>query len=246
MLVAAALVPHSALLVPGAAGATQVLDVERAAAVAAVADLLVAGPEVVVVVAAGPGEHLTGRLQPSLAAAGIDDTWLGWPARPTAGAGGVRIVRDVGASVALHLLGAAGWAGPVEVLTVPPEDGPGLRALGGDVAAGRRTGLLLAAGLSARRGPGSPIPPDERAAAVDDAVLADLVDLGAAAAGRLAAVPPDLAVSAWAPWQVLLGAVGPVGPDGPDEPRGGPAPLRGDLRLVGAPFGATYAVLVWT
>ena len=51
-------------------------------------------------------------------------------------------------------------------------------------------------------------------AAVDEALLAGLRDAGSAARDRLAAVDPglaaDLAVTAWAPWQVALGAV-PLG-----------------------------------
>jgi hypothetical protein len=103
------------------------------------------------------------------------------------------------------------------------------------VAGARRVGLLLVGGLSARHGPDGPLATDERAAAVDAAVLADLVDLGPAARARLADVPAHLArvlaISAWGPWQVLVGAA------------------SGDATVVtqhaSAPLGAAYATVSW-
>lgn len=272
MLVAAALIPPTALLVPGASGATPVLGVERAAAVAATTAVRAARPEVVVVVAPGrsPGRHAAGRLRPSLGAVGLDDARLGWPPRPSHGRGPAVVVDDPSAAVGLLLLDRAGWTGPAEVVTVADADPVTLRALGAEVVSGRNAGLLLVGGLSARRGPDGPLETDERAAVFDDAAVSDLVDLGPAARARLAAVSRDLAaqleVSAWAPWQVLLGAVtasdGPTGP-GPDDPAPGrvgqgapagvnvPTPALSDRapavvrHHVSAPFGATYASISW-
>ena len=234
MLVAAALVPHTVLLVPGAAGAADPLAEVRAAAVGAVNELMAAAPDRLVVVTPqpqGPPRWLPSP-RPSLAAAGIDDDDLGWAGTVPADA----LAHEVGTSVAMLLLRAAGWTGPVSAVSVATEDAAGLHDLGaGLVVGGERVALLLAATLSARRGPASPLDADPRAATLDDAVLADLSDLGAHSVARLAAVPPelarDLAVSAWGPWQVLLGALR-EGATGTVHHGGGVGSIR-------------YAVLSW-
>lgn len=233
MLAAAAFVPHTALLVPGAAGAAEVLGPVRSAALAAVGDLTAAVDRVVVVVPqrAGPPLRRRGPMRPSLAAAGIDDADLGWGPHEAGDP-----VTDVATSVALLLLRSGGWAGPVETVAVSADDALGLRDLGAGLADGPdRVGLLLAGTLSARRSPESPLAFDVRAAAVDDEALADLSDLGPHARARLAAVPAglarDLAISAWAPWQVLLGAA----------PDGGTATVHHGGSLTGV----RYAVVSW-
>jgi hypothetical protein len=236
VLVAAALVPPTALLVPGAAGRADVLADERATALDAVRILVDAGPEVVVVVPPGTGPVALGRLRPSLAAAGVDDAALDWSPRPTRGAGRGRRVDDVAAAVGLLLLDHAGWGGPVEVLPAPPTDGATLRMRGDELANGaRRVALLLVGGLSARHGPDGPLATDERASSVDAAVLADLIDLDGPARSRLAGVPAHLAgvlaISAWGPWQVLVGAA-----------PGNPASVT---HHASVPFGAAYAILAW-
>lgn len=242
---AAALIPPTALLVPGASGATPVLGVERAAAVAAATAVRAARPDVVVVVAQGrgPARHVAGRLQPSLAASGVDDARLGWAPRASYGRGRATVVDDVAGAVGLLLLDRAGWTGPVELALVDGADPAELHGVGARLVADRSAALLLVGGLSARRGPDGPLDTDERAAVVDDAAVSDLADLGPAARARLAAVPAqlaaELAISAWAPWQVLLGAV-----DGPEP--GPAAPVPTTVRHhVSAPFGATYATLSW-
>lgn len=240
---AAALVPPTALLVPGASGATPVLGVERAAAVAAATAVRAARPDVVVVVVEGrgPARHLAGRLHPSLAASGVDDARLGWAPRASYGRGRATVVDEVAGAVGLLLLDRAGWTGPVELADVGRADPAELHDLGARLVADRSAGLLLVGGLSARRGPDGPLDTDERAAVVDDAAVSDLADLGPAARARLAAVPAglaeELAISAWAPWQVLLGAVG-----GESAPAAAPTTVR---HHVSAPFGATYATLSW-
>jgi hypothetical protein len=244
VLLTAVLVPETALLVPGAAGSADVLFEERSAVLGALRDLVAAGPSRVVVVASAPRSvALTGPLRPSLTAAGIDggSTWA-------APAGDAVEVTDVGPAVALLALAAAGWSGETSVLLVGPEPGAlltataGLEDLGVPGGRGRReaehVGLVLVGSLSARRGPGAPLPEDERAPATDDAVLRDLLDLGPEARARLAAFPAtlaeELAISAWAPWQVLVSVVDA------DVRR-----WRGELRLVSAPLGATCAVIEW-
>lgn len=246
MLLTAVLMPETALLVPGAAGTAEVLTDERSAVLGALRDLVVAGPSRVVVVAPAPRSvALSGSLRPRLTAAGIDggSTWTA-PAAP----GPAVEVTDVGPAVALLALEAAGWSGETSVLLVGPEPGAlrtattGLEELGaggghGQREASEQVGLVLVGSLSARRGPGAPLPEDDRAHPTDDAVLRDLLDLGPDARARLAAFPAalaeELAISAWAPWQVLVSVVG-------TDRR-----WRGDLRLASAPLGATCAVIVW-
>lgn len=238
MLVRAALVPDTALLVPGTAGRADPVPEIAAASRTAVAHLVQARPDVVVVVATAPRCRTDldrwGPLRPSLAAAGIPDTaWLGqnrWPAAAP-------YVSDVAAATGLVLLAQAGWSGRTRVLQLRPDGEPDRRrALGADVVTQGRVALLLLGSLSARRGPDAPIAEDPDAATFDDAVLADLGTWDGPARRRLAAVPGAeagrLAVSAWTAWQVLLGA---------DD--GGSVP---DVMAAGAPLGATYAVVRWT
>src|SRR5690554_2389637 len=75
VLIAAALVPDTALLVPGASGRSELLAAERSAALEAVRRVVAAGPGRLVVVAApaprGPGLRTTGPVRPTLAAAGL-------------------------------------------------------------------------------------------------------------------------------------------------------------------------------
>ncbi|MGO2044213.1 MAG: hypothetical protein ACTH2O_16660, partial [Cellulosimicrobium funkei] len=97
MTVRAVVLPGTALLVPGAAGAASVLGPVRDAALAALADLVAgppgeAGASAVVVVAPGAA-RARGAARASLAAAGVADRWIdpAWAAatrpfdRPVAG-----------------------------------------------------------------------------------------------------------------------------------------------------------------
>src|SRR4051794_10443356 len=129
MLLAAAVLPETALLVPGAAGRAEVLgDVRDAAlaavsagppappaprALAAVSAVLRARPERVVVVAPGPEpRELPGPVRAGLGAAGVPDAALG---RPLPGAPGAAMA-GVGASVGLILLDRVGASVPVSVV----------------------------------------------------------------------------------------------------------------------------------
>ncbi|GAA2728491.1 hypothetical protein [Cellulomonas aerilata] len=252
MLDNATLVPDTALLVPGAAGAAEVLPEVRAAAVAAVEALLAASPARVVVVAPGRADRMMpGPFAPTLAAAGIDDARLGWPLTAGDVHPDVTPTRVDGpaSAVALALLARCGWSGPTtlaevappgtEPLTVAPGRAAELAALGYGLASGpERVAFLVAGSFSARRGSDAPLEHDRRAAAVDGGMLADLADAGPDARVRLAGMAPDLAaelaVTAWAPWQLVLGAV----------PRR--ATVRAAVPHVSAPFGATYAVASWS
>ncbi|QTE30618.1 class III extradiol ring-cleavage dioxygenase family protein [Pengzhenrongella sicca] len=258
MLAIAALVPDTALLVPGAAGRAVVLEATREAALAAAREVVAAGPDQIVVVAPGPHERtLPAPARPSLIAAGIADAGHGWPpaeaAAPTTSpqpttslppatpaAPTTSLPPGVAASTVLLLLAAAGWAGPVTVLEVGAGESGAqvLRERGAALAAGAARLALVASGsLSARNGPSAPLPADERAAELDASILADLGAADPAARDRLGSVPADLAgdlaVTAWAPLQVVLGAAGTA--EG----------LAGGVRHTSAPFGVTYAVAVW-
>ena len=262
MLVVAALVPDTALLVPGAAGRAVVLEDVRAAALAAVGEALRIAPDRVVVVAPGTVDRvLTGPVRASLAAAGIDDARLGW-GRPdralTQPLAGPRPAPAVPASTALLALAQLGWTGPTTVVEVAPVapalgappigSGPAgradgaralaLQSLGADlVAGGDRVALVVAGSLSARSGPRAPLPQDGRAALLDSSVLADLASSDADARRRLAAtsgsLAGELAMTAWAPLQVLLGAAA-----------GAPEITSGPVHRS-APFGVTYMVALW-
>lgn len=255
VLVAAALVPETLLLLPGTAGAAHVLEAERAAAREAVARLLAAGPERVLVVTCPPrSTHdvvLRHPLRATSTAAGIpDERWSGGAGDPE----GAR-VQDPGTSVGLALLADQGWTGVTDavVLADGPRDASALRALGAAEVADGATALLLLGALSARRGPEAPLPDDPRAAELDEQVERDLLALDPAGAARLADLDPALAaalaVSAWAPWQVLLGAAGTQD----DGAKGGGTvddgglrrPLRGSRLLSSVPLGTTYLVAHW-
>ncbi|MBC7289836.1 MAG: hypothetical protein H5T83_00695 [Actinotalea sp.] len=243
--------PETLLLLPGAAGAAEVLAPERAAAGEAVRRLLASSPERVVVVTCPPRSTddvvLRHPLRPTATAAGVpDERWAG--GGRDAGTG--TVVQDPGASVGLALLAEEGWTGVTDVLLLAdgPRDPGAVRALGAAQVADGATALLLLGALSARRGPDAPLPDDPRAADVDAQVERDLVALDRPAVERLTGpgdLAHELAVSAWAPWQVLLGAAGVVGPVS-GAPADLPDPLlHGALLHRGVPLGTTYVVAHW-
>ncbi|GIG23195.1 hypothetical protein Cch01nite_39190 [Cellulomonas chitinilytica] len=245
MLVAAALVPDTALLVPGAAGtADPVADLRDAAL--EVVTAAVSGASRVVVVA--PGREVreaTGTVRGSLGAAGIPDGMLGWPVpersldRPDgsghSGGAGEPGALGVPAAVALHLLARAGWDGPLGVLEVADADD--LAARGRALVARDRVALVVVGSGSGRHGPDAPLADDPRAPAFDDRVLAALADAGPAARAQLAAtdavLAAELAVTGAAPWKVLVGAVGDVD-------------VRATVPAAGTPAGAHHAVVLWS
>lgn len=266
MLVAAALVPDTVLLVPGASGATDVHRDLRTHALDAVRSVLGRGLERVVVVAPGAGSADGGpvRVTPapvraSLAAAGIPDGVLGWRDADDAGVDAADAPRTaaravgVPASVGVLLVRRSGWTGPVDVVETAPATRADASSAARLAAAGRdlvrdgssRTALVVVGSLSARHGPDAPRADDERAPAYDAAVLADLADAGPAARSRLAALDPGLAseldVTGWAPWQVLLGALTPdARPEVPPE-----HVVTATVRTADAPLGAQHVVVAW-
>lgn len=233
MLLAAALVPDTALLVPGAGGLADPGHRLRAAALAVV-QAAVSGASAVVVVAPGRAtRELDGRVVGSLGAAGVPDDRLGWSA-PAVGEG-TESRAGVPASVGLHLLAQAGFAGPTRVVEVAPD--AGLADLGARLVRGSGTALLVVGSASGRHGPDAPLADDDRAPAYDEAVLADLADPGRPARRRLADLTIDdareLAVTGWAPWQVLVGAI-----QAADE-------VVGHLEHAEVLAGAQHAAILW-
>jgi len=286
MLVAAALVPDTALIVPGVAGAA---DPARALAAAAARAVLTAtrGVDVVVVVAPGPADRaLTGDVRGTFAPVGVPDSVLRGPAPVvTARAPAATDLATSGGTpspataVAVHLMAGAGVGtlldacstdgahGPlvhvVEVadaaatsradvlrdlgraLVQDAAGSPATAAAGAPVtnaaagpahATGTRTALVVVGSPSGRHGPDAPLADDDRAPAHDAVLLADLADAGPQARARLAAADPvlaaELAVTGWAPWQVLVGAA-----DG--------STVTGELLHAEVLAGAQHAVALW-
>lgn len=236
MLVAAVLVPDTALLVPGAAGRRDVARELRTSVLAALRAALGDGPARVVVVAPaderareeGPVE-LVGAVTASLAAAGVPDAALADVpavrlAPPSDEAARVPVTRvsrppSVASAVALHLLAAAGRREGVRVVEVPrpaarvgSDDPRAWTGLGGDLVAGDGPVVLVVVGSgSGRHGPDAPLAED--AAALDlDAMLvtalvaADRAGVAVLAGALTAELAAALAVSGWLPWRVLAGA----------------------------------------
>ena len=243
MLVAAALIPDTALLVPGAGGAADRGATLRAAALAAIGEVT-RYEGLVVVVAPGRSDRRLGPwARASLGAAGVPDELVGWPppaqvldwrSPNTSGP-----VAGTSASAALFLLTQrrVAAADVLEVSAMVAGDrGAELRARGRLLADERPTTLVVVGSASGRHGPDAPLADDPRAPSYDDEVVADLADAGPAARARLTSLDQvlagELAVTGWGPWQVLLGA------SEADEV---------EARLVHREVlaGATHAVLTW-
>jgi hypothetical protein len=242
MIIAAALCPSPPLLVRELTGADPVAADLRAACAAAVGALLTARPEVIVVVGTGPQTApwaADGRL--NVAAFGGRAAQAAEqpappaeqpapPAEQPAPPAGQAVPPAVG--LGAYLLDQAGYAGPRRLHSVSQDEplADCLR-LGKEIgAAAARTGLLVMADGSARRGLRAPGHLDERAAPFDAGVEHALRggDLQA-----LGAVDPALARELMATgrpaWQVLAGAT-----DG--------AALRADVMYANDPFGVMYIV----
>ncbi|WP_051274835.1 hypothetical protein [Cellulomonas sp. URHD0024] len=241
MLVAAALIPDTAVLVAGVTGAAVSVHSLLDPTLEAITQVMALEPDVVVIVAPGLSDRvLGGTVSTSLAAAGVPDDRVLWPTRTLTldddSAG--RDQPSVASAVALHLVSRAGRHRGLRVVEVTSAPGAtALAALGRSLAEERRTVLVVVGSGSGRHGPDAPLADDERAPAYDAALLADLADAEPDARARLASSDPglaaELAVRGWAPWQVLLGAAGD---------------LEVEARLLAdeVVLGAQHAVLVWT
>ncbi|MEU1421968.1 class III extradiol dioxygenase subunit B-like domain-containing protein [Kitasatospora sp. NPDC005751] len=232
MLVAAAVCPCPPLLVPEvAAGAAAELEPLRAACDEALAALLAAGPELVVVVGTGP--------EPEVWTEGGAGSFhrYGVPLVARLPSGRVEGPElSPALTVGAWLLERAGATLPTHACAVPA-DAPADRMLGlGQGLAGLadRVGLLVMGDGSACRSLKAPGYLDERAEGFD-AVIADA--LGSADTAALAAVDPGLAgellAEGRAPWQVLAGAAGGAG-------------LTARLGYRDAPYGVGYFVASWS
>ncbi|MBQ1073684.1 class III extradiol dioxygenase subunit B-like domain-containing protein [Micromonospora sp. C31] len=234
-LVAAAVCPHPPLIVPELAGAAAPeLDALRAACDAAVAGLLAARPEVVVLVGGGPETTLFNAADHgSLRQYGLDRQVRLWKVNC---AGGERLPLSL--TVGAWLLGRSRTELPRLARSVAADASPAECAeLGAALGAAPepRTALLVTGDGSACRGPKSPGYDDPRAEAYDDGVARALAD---ADTGALLDLDPvrsaELRVAGRAPWQVLAGAVRAAGGD-----------WRGELRHHSAPYGVAYFVASW-
>lgn len=238
----AVLVPETALLVPGAAGRTVVLEHLRAAALAAARRLVADAPARVVVVGPAARERVVDAeaLCASLAPLGIAERHVGWAA-PCAGEDcpehGDREPAAPATAVGLRLLAAAGWVGPTTVVELAPprivpdggthdEGAPGAGAAGlvHERLAGlvdRSASLLVLGSASARRADASPWAADARAVPLDARLAADLADPTPAARSRLCDLDPALAtelgVTGAAPWRLLATLLDGVDVEGREE-----------------------------
>jgi hypothetical protein len=257
MLVAAVLVPDTALLVPGAAGRSDVAREVRADVLQSLRAALEDASAVVVVAPADERrgtEHpveLVGTVTASLAAAGVPDSLL--PAVPVLDLPGpsrgterpvVPLVTrppSVASVVALHLLDAVGRRSGVRVVEVPrpgaapASDEPRVwTELGRDLVSGDAPVVLVVVGSgSGRHGPGAPIAEDPDALEADGLLVGALThaDVATLVGGLTARRAARLAVSGWRPWQVLAGAVAAVSPGIEGTPRD--AATRTPVALTG-------------
>ena len=220
------LCPHPPLLLRELTGATDLAADLRAACVAAVGDLVAAGPGEVVVVG--------GADEPGVVAADlpVDVRRFGTPhAAPVAGP-----ALPLSLGVGRRLLDEAGWGGPTAMRAVPWDaSAADLEVLADDLA-GRRgeAGLLLLGDGSARRGEKAPGFLDARAFAFDDAVAAAL-ETGDAA--TLDGLDADLARDLMVGGRSVRRLLGTLGR------RLGVA--RATLAHREDPFGVSYFVARW-
>jgi hypothetical protein len=234
VLVAAAVCPHPPLLVPGvASGATPETDDVRAAAEAAIGELVAIGPDLLVVVGAAPQ---VGPCDPqargSLAPYGVD-------LRMGSGTGPASLPLSL--TIGLWLLERHAPLVPRLLFGVHADTEPGRCAALGATLADRaaRVALLVMGDSSARRSVKGPGYLDERAAGFDSEVAAAL---SAADAARLLGLDADLAeellVAGRAAWQVLAGAA-------LARQASSAVPLAGQVTYAAAPYGVCYLVATW-
>ncbi|HTR93046.1 MAG TPA: hypothetical protein VMI73_15040 [Trebonia sp.] len=236
MIVSAAICPSPPLLARELTGQAAPLPELRDACAAALAALLTAAPDIVVVT--GPagltadfGQH--GRLDLAAYAPALY-TNSDEPALP------------LSLGIGARLLDEAGYAGPRSFrgigVSAPAE---ACLRLGRQIAASapscpnQRIALLAVGDGSARRSVTAPGYLDERAAPFDESVARAVRDGEPAA---LAALDPELAAELMADgraaWQVLAGALTAEGAT--------PGGLRGDVLYEQAPLGVAYLVAVLT
>ncbi|WNM40457.1 class III extradiol dioxygenase subunit B-like domain-containing protein [Micromonospora halotolerans] len=234
-LVAAAVCPHPPLIVPELAGAAAPeLDDLRAAADAAVARLLAADPEVILLLGGGPETERFGSADHgSLRPFGLDRHVRLWKVN-CAGSDRLPLSLTIGA----WLVNRSGTELPRLARAVAADASPAeCAALGAELvaAAGERIALLVLGDGSACRGVQAPGYDDPRAPAYDEGVAAALAGADTdALLGLDPALSAELRAAGRAPWQVLAGAVRAAGGD-----------WRGDVSYQEAPYGVAYFVANW-
>ncbi|NES12849.1 MULTISPECIES: hypothetical protein [Micromonospora] len=234
-LVAAAVCPHPPLLVPEVAGAAAgELDHLRAACAAAVAGLLAADPEVILMVGAGPRtERFDAADYGSLRSFGVDRYVRLWKVNC---AGGERLPLSL--TIGAWLIGRSGTELPRRAAAIAADATPDECADFGAALAAEpagRTALLVLGDGSACRGVQAPGYDDPRAEAYDEGVARALAGADAAALLDLdPGLSAELKVAGRASWQVLAGAVRAAGGD-----------WRGRLSHHEAPYGVAYFVANW-
>ncbi|MFI6132345.1 hypothetical protein [Micromonospora sp. NPDC051141] len=234
-LVAAAVCPHPPLLVPELAGAAAPeLDELRAAADAAVARLLAAAPDAILLVGGGPETvRFNAADSGSLRAFGLDRPVRLWKISCSGGE-----VLPLSLTIGAWLLNRSGTGLPRLARSVAHDAAPAECAtFGASLIADDdpRVALLVLGDGSACRGVTAPGYDDPRAQAYDEVVAAALAGADADALRGLDPVlSAELRVAGRAPWQTLAGAAGAAG--------GG---WRGDLSYHRAPYGVAYFVANW-
>jgi len=209
--------PQPPLLLPGRTGCP-VPEVERlrTACLAAIGELLAAGPESVVLIG-------------GIAAAEVDR-----PAEPVSVRLGRHLLDDAGCSVPIRPVAIRADAGVEECLATGRQlAADAADAADATAAPGRRIGCLVLADGSARRGLKAPGYLDPRAAPFDASIEAalragDPAGLAALDAGLAA----ELLVAGRAAWQVLAGAT--------EGHR-----FRAETYYLDDPFGVWYPVVAW-
>ncbi|MCW3813359.1 hypothetical protein ONA91_02660 [Micromonospora sp. DR5-3] len=234
-LVAAAVCPQPPLIVPELAGAAAPeLDDLRAACDAALARLLAAEPEQILLVGGGPETTRFGAADyGSLRGYGLKQYVRLWQTNCS----GVELL-PLSLTIGAWLVGRTGTELPRLARAVAEGATPAECAeLGAALVdeSGRRTGVLVLGDGSACRGTKAPGYDDPRAEAYDEGVARALADADAEALLGLDPVSSaELKVAGRAPWQVLAGAVRAAGGD-----------WRGDLGYHQAPYGVAYFVANW-
>jgi hypothetical protein len=232
VFVSAAVCPHPPLLVPEVAQQPAAeLDDLRRACDEAVAAMLGALPEVVVVAGDGPQMHRYDETDGgTLRGLGVDVRAGG------AGSDALPLAHTLGA----WLLDRAGWTGPRRYLALPRETTPAQCVETGQktAAAGLRVAVLAMGDGTARRSEQAPGYLDGRAAPLDAEIARALAGPDLAWLGENP--PPvacaDLWVAGRQAWQFLAGAASQV--------EGG-EPVDASVGYDAAPYGVGYFVATW-
>jgi hypothetical protein len=227
------------MLVPElAAGAAAELDGLRAACDSAVASLLAAEADLLVVVGDAPevGPFPSGAWG-SLVPYGVDVPVPPHPRSCNGGTDGKPPSLPLSLTIGRWLLDRQepAPADPVLFGVSVSTDATRCQSLGAALAErAPRVAMLVMGDASARRSPKGPGYVDERAAPYDEAVSRALADADTAALLALEPVlSAELLVAGRASWQVLAGAAGP-------------GSWSGAVTFDEAPYGVTYLVATWT